>query len=54
MVWPKTGATRIVEYLAARGAHLDVKNFQGKTALDLARGPSAALIRKLIESPAQQ
>jgi ankyrin repeat protein len=50
----QTGATRIVEYLAAKGAKLDVQNFQGKTALDLARGPSAALIRKLIENPGQQ
>lgn len=50
----QTGATRIVEYLASKGAKLDVQNFQGKTALDLARGPSAALIRKLTGSPAQQ
>jgi uncharacterized protein len=50
----QTGATRVVEYLASKGAKLDVQNFQGKTALDLARGPTAALMRKLSGSPTQQ
>jgi ankyrin repeat protein len=50
----QTGATRIVEYLASKGAKLDVQNFQGRTAVDLARGPSAALIKKLIGTPATQ
>jgi ankyrin repeat protein len=43
----QTGATRIIEFLVSKGAKLDVQNFQNKTPLDLARGPSAALIRKL-------
>ena len=50
----QTGATRIVEFLASHGAKLDRQNFQGKTPLDLARGPSAALLRKLTGSPATQ
>ena len=49
-----TGATRIVEYLAGTGAKLDIRNFQGKTALDLARGASGAALRKLMDSPARQ
>jgi ankyrin repeat protein len=34
----QTGANRIVEYLASKGARLDIKNKQGKTPLDVARG----------------
>ena len=50
----QTGADADRRVSGGQGAKLDLKNFQGKTALDLARGPSAALIRKLIGSPAQQ
>jgi ankyrin repeat protein len=46
-----TGASRMVEFLASRGARFDVKNKQGKTPLDLARGASAATLRKLAGSP---
>jgi ankyrin repeat protein len=49
-----TGATRIVEYLAANGANLEVKNKQGKTPLDLARQNTAAVIRKFMGVPSQQ
>jgi ankyrin repeat protein len=48
----QTGASRIVEFLASKGAKLDVQNFQGKTPLDLAKSATAALIRKLMGSPA--
>jgi uncharacterized protein len=41
------GSDRIVEFLASRGARFDLKNKQGKTAADLARGRTAALIGKL-------
>ena len=34
----QTGANRIVEYLAGKGARLDIKNKQGRTPLDVARG----------------
>jgi ankyrin repeat protein len=44
----QTGSTRIVEFLASKGAKLDVQNYQGKTPLDLAKGTTAALIRKLM------
>jgi ankyrin repeat protein len=49
-----TGAARIVEFLADRGAKLDVKNKQGKTPLDLARQNTAAVIRKFMGAAAQQ
>ena len=44
-----TGSARGVEFLAASGASLDVKNKQGKTPVDLAnpKGPTAALLRRL-------
>jgi ankyrin repeat protein len=60
----QTGANRIVEFLAASGATLDVKNKDGKTPLDLALAPgprqmyenaagaqksTATLIRKLLD-----
>jgi len=35
----QTGRDRIVEFLAAKGANLDVKNKAGKTPLDLAMAP---------------
>jgi len=43
------GSARGVEFLAASGAALDVKNKQGKTPLDLAnaKGPAAAALRRL-------
>ena len=41
------GSDRIVEFLASRGGRFDVKNKQGKTPVDLARGKTAALISKL-------
>jgi ankyrin repeat protein len=48
----QTGSTRIVEFLASKGAKLDIENYQGKTPLDLARGATAARIRKLMsDSP---
>ena len=39
----QTGSTRIVEFLASKGARLDVQNYQGKTPLDLAKGATRAL-----------
>jgi uncharacterized protein len=47
-----TGAVRIVEFLAANGAALDVKNKLGKTPLEIAnaKGPAAALLRRLAGS----
>ena len=60
----QTGANRIVEFLAANGARLDVKNKDGKTPLDLALAPgrrqmyanesgaqtsTVSLIRQLLE-----
>jgi ankyrin repeat protein len=41
------GNERLIEYLAGKGARLDVKNKQGRTPADLARGRTAALINKL-------
>jgi uncharacterized protein len=49
----QTGAARIVEFLAANGARLDAKNTQGKSPLDLARGATAALLRRLTGAPAK-
>jgi ankyrin repeat protein len=44
----QTGRTRIVEFLSANGARLDVKNKAGRTPLDLATAPAMkALIGKL-------
>jgi ankyrin repeat protein len=48
------GADRIIEYLAGKGARFDVKNKQGRTPADLARGRTAALISKLTGTSAQQ
>ena len=48
----QTGSARIVELLAAKGARLDAKNKQGRTPLDLAKGPTAALLRRLTGAPA--
>jgi ankyrin repeat protein len=41
------GADRIVEYLASKGARFDVKNKQGRTPAELARGRTAALVKQL-------
>ena len=41
------GSDRIIEFLASKGARFDVKNKQGKTAAELARGRTAALVSKL-------
>jgi ankyrin repeat protein len=47
-----TGSVRIVEFLAGRGATLDVKNKLGKTPLDLSnpKGSTAPLLRRLTSS----
>jgi ankyrin repeat protein len=45
------GAERIIEYLAAQGARFDVKNKQGRTPAELARGRTAALVSKLTDVP---
>ncbi len=53
------GANEVVKFLASRGAHLNVKNMQGRTPLDVAAGQrehaaTAALLRQLVgESPPQ-
>jgi ankyrin repeat protein len=41
------GSDRVIEYLASKGAKFDIKNKQGRTAADLARGRTAALVSKL-------
>jgi ankyrin repeat protein len=41
------GSDRIVEFLAGQGARFDVKNKQGRTPAELARGKTAALMSKL-------
>jgi uncharacterized protein len=41
------GSDRIIEFLASKGAKFDVKNKQGRTPADLARGKTAALVSKL-------
>jgi len=48
------GSDRIVEFLASQGARFDVKNKQGRTPSDLARGKTAALIGKLTGATVQQ
>ena len=48
------GSDRIIEYLASQGARFDVKNKQGRTPSDLARGKTAALITKLAGASTQQ
>ena len=44
------GTTRIVEYLVGKGAKMDVKNKQGKTAVELARGATAELLKKKVSA----
>jgi ankyrin repeat protein len=41
------GNERIIEYLAGKGGRFDVKNKQGRTPAELAKGRTAALIGKL-------
>jgi ankyrin repeat protein len=41
------GSERIIEFLAAQGARFDVKNKQGRSPSELARGKTAALMNKL-------
>jgi len=41
------GSDRIVEYLASKGARFDIKNKQGRTAAEIARGRTAALVKQL-------
>jgi uncharacterized protein len=41
------GSDRIIEFLAGQGARFDVKNKQGRTPSELARGKTAALMSKL-------
>ena len=48
------GSERLIEYLASKGARFDIKNKQGRTAADLARGRTAALISKLTGATTQQ
>lgn len=48
------GNERIIEYLAGSGARFDVKNKQGRTAADLARGRTAELVSKLTGAAVQQ
>lgn len=40
-------ADRIVEYLASKGARFDIKNKQGRTPAELARGRTAILVKQL-------
>jgi uncharacterized protein len=41
------GSERIIEFLATQGARFDVKNKQGRSPSELARGKTAALMNKL-------
>lgn len=46
------GSDRIIQYLAEQGAKFDVKNKQGRTPADFARGRTAALVAQLSGAPA--
>jgi uncharacterized protein len=48
------GTDRLIEFLAGKGARFDVKNKQGRTPADLARGRTAALVSKLTGTTTQQ
>jgi ankyrin repeat protein len=48
------GSDRIIEFLAGQGARFDVKNKQGRTPSELARGKTAALMNKLAGATTQQ
>jgi ankyrin repeat protein len=41
------GVDRIIEYLAGKGGRFDIKNKQGRSPADLARGRTAALVKQL-------
>ena len=41
------GVDRVIEYLAGKGARFDVKNKQGRSPADLARGRTATLVKQL-------
>jgi ankyrin repeat protein len=41
------GSDRVIEFLASKGARFDIKNKQGRTAVELAKGRTAALVGKL-------
>ena len=41
------GVDKIIEYLAGKGARFDVKNKQGRSPADLARGRTATLVKQL-------
>jgi ankyrin repeat protein len=43
------GVDRIIEYLASKGARFDVKNKQGRSPADLARGRTATLVKQLTQ-----
>ena len=43
------GVDRIIEYLASKGARFDIKNKQGRTPADLARGRTATLVKRLTQ-----
>jgi ankyrin repeat protein len=47
------GTTRIVEYLVGKGAKIDIKNKQGRTAVELARGATAELLKKRAAAASQ-
>jgi len=48
------GSDRIIEFLASQGARFDVKNKQGRTPSELARGKTAALMSKLAGAATSQ
>jgi ankyrin repeat protein len=48
------GSDRIIEFLASQGARFDVKNKQGRTPSELARGKTAALMNKLAGATSTQ
>jgi len=48
------GSDRIVEFLASQGARFDLKNKQGRTPSELARGKTAALMNKLAGAASTQ
>ena len=48
------GNERLIEYLASKGGRFDLKNKQGRTPAELARGRTAALISKLTGAITQQ
>jgi uncharacterized protein len=41
------GVDRIIEYLASKGARFDIKNKQGRSPADLARGRTVTLVKQL-------